>query len=71
MIPMEAVVPIAGLVLIAIVVLAILVIRVLARSDSRPRRATPQERAANQAEVEDWIARTKGEDHVKRMRGDT
>lgn len=70
MIPMEAIVLVTGLALLAIV-LSILAIRVLARSDSRPRRATRQERAAHQAAVEDWIARTKGEDHVKRMRGDT
>lgn len=38
--------------------------------DNRPRRATKWERARNQAEVEAWIGRTKGEEHGKRMRGE-
>ncbi|MGM7677654.1 hypothetical protein [Microbacterium sp. A94] len=38
--------------------------------DNRPRRATKWERARNQAEVDAWFGRTKGEDHVKRMRGE-
>lgn len=35
-----------------------------------PRRATRYERVKNQSDVEEWIGRAKGEDHVRRMRGD-
>ena len=35
-----------------------------------PRKPSSKERARNQASAEEWVARTKGADHVARMRGE-
>lgn len=56
-----------GIAIIGTVVLGVIVMLVVMFSRRGPSRA---QRAQNQKSVEDWIARTKGEDHVRRMRGE-
>jgi len=51
---------------------AVVVVIVVMARNLRPslHRAPKHQRGKNQREVEEWIARTKGEDHVRRMRGE-
>lgn len=68
---MELIAIVAGLALLFFVIVIAGTMTIAKRlPDNRPRRATKWERARNQAEVEAWIARTKGEEHVRRMRGE-
>lgn len=63
---------IAGGALILVAALVLWAFMAIAKRmpDDQRRRVTKWERARNQAEVEEWIERTKGADHVRRLRGE-
>lgn len=53
-----------------VLVVSLVVIVALVKVSRRPGQLSRHTRKRNQQEVEAWIARTKGQDHVNRMRGD-
>ncbi|WP_311245351.1 MULTISPECIES: hypothetical protein [unclassified Microbacterium] len=64
---LSLVLTLGGIAIVGTVVLGVIVMAIIMLSRRGPSRA---QRAQNQQNVEEWIARTKGEDHVRRMRGE-
>lgn len=71
MINVELIAIVAGALLLVVVLVVAATLAIAKRlPNNQPRPATKQERARSQAQVEEWIARDKGTEHVRRMRGE-